>query len=296
MAYNIILYTKTDPLHPLLWLDLGIEEVRRLFVSPYISGDDILVKGRIPIHPEDIDLDRVRITLTPDRSEYALPLLVARSVDEPGGAMIPEIRFALEGIAVTQQFLPIQGQKPNESRSGYPKEKTVFVAHGRNELMRLNLFSLLRAVDLHPLEWQQAINATRKAAPPTMEIIETALLAAQAMVILLTPDDEGRLRENFRKPDDPTYETELTGQARQNVTFEAGMAWAINSQRTILIEVGAVRPFSDLAGISFVKLNNSPERRHEFVQKLALAGCRIDITGTDWLTTNVADFEPNGDI
>ena len=39
-------------------------------------------------------------------------------------------------------------------------------------------------------------------------------------VVLMTPDDEVRLKEELRKEDDPAYESELTGQARANVLFE----------------------------------------------------------------------------
>lgn len=297
VAYNIVLFTKADPDHPLVWLDLGVEEVKRLFVIPYGEGRNILIKGVIPIHPDEIDIERVRITLTRQLSRERLPTIVAEGIDEQKDQATPEFRFAVnDGTDVSTQFLSHlgDGRKPDESVSGYPKEKTVFVAYGRDESKYLALFNFIRALGLHPLEWSHASDATKRTAPQTIETVENGLRMAQAMVILLTPDDEARLRENFRKPDDPSFEVDLTGQARQNVIFEAGMAWAIDSRRTILVQMGKVRPISDLAGVGTIQLNNSPESRHKFVYQLKMAGCDVDDRGDNWLKKNVADFERDG--
>jgi len=66
--------------------------------------------------------------------------------------------------------------------------------------------------------------------------------------VLFTPDDEARQRDEFHTPHDEAYETELTPQARPNVLFEAGMAMGRDERRTILVQLGKVRPFSDIAG------------------------------------------------
>src|SRR6185369_8896119 len=44
---------------------------------------------------------------------------------------------------------------------------------------------------------------------------------AAAVVVLLTADDEARLKKEFRKSSDAAFEKTLTGQARPNVLFEA---------------------------------------------------------------------------
>jgi len=52
-----------------------------------------------------------------------------------------------------------------------------------------------------------------------------------------------------------------------------------------LIEVGELRPFSDVAGRHALRLNNSPKKRFELVERLNAAGCEISIAGkADWLT------------
>ena len=116
------------------------------------------------------------------------------------------------------------------------------------------------------------------------QILEAAFREAAAVVVLLTPDDEARLRSMFAKPTDPASERDLTGQAHPNVLFEAGMAFGKDPNSTVLVQIGEVRPFSDIAGRHLVHLGNDPTSRQEFVTKLANAGCNVDTSGTDWLS------------
>jgi predicted nucleotide-binding protein len=83
---------------------------------------------------------------------------------------------------------------------------------------------------------------------------------------------------------DPPHETEFTPQARPNVLFEAGMAIAWDEDRTVLVELGQCRPFSDLGGRHLVRLNDTTQRRRELAQRLAATGLAVDSSGTDWHT------------
>lgn len=174
------------------------------------------------------------------------------------------------------------------SRSMPRRGNTVFVVHGRNTAARDEVFAFLRAVGLRPLEWSQAIRLVRKGSPYVGEILEAAFREAAAIVVLLTPDDEARLRPIFANARDPEFERKLTGQARPNVLFEAGMAFGKDPNSTVLVQIGEVRPFSDLGGRHVVHLSNQATSRQEFVTKLANAGCNVDTTGADWL--NAGNF------
>lgn len=57
-----------------------------------------------------------------------------------------------------------------------------------------------------------------------------------------------------------------------------------NPNSTILVQLGQIRPFSDVSGRHIVHLSNDPTSRQEFVTKLANAGCNVDTSGSDWLT------------
>jgi hypothetical protein len=162
--------------------------------------------------------------------------------------------------------------------------KDVFVVHGRNDAARKAMFDFLRSIGLNPIEWSTALAATGSASPYIGQVLDNAFNMAQAIVVLMTPDEVAYLlpRHGHRE-DDP--ETKPVPQARPNVLFEAGMAMGRDPDRTILVELGSLRPFSDVAGRHAVRLNNSSEKRNDLAQRLRTAGCEIDTTGSDWLDT-----------
>ncbi|HWW17188.1 MAG TPA: nucleotide-binding protein [Candidatus Saccharimonadales bacterium] len=166
----------------------------------------------------------------------------------------------------------------------------VFVIHGRDLRLRDGMFTFLRSISLEPIEWIEAVNLTGKSAPYVGEVLDAAFSKAQAVVVMLTGDDEARLRAQFRKVGEPAHETELTPQARPNVLFEAGMAMARNPERTVLVEFGHLRPFSDIGGRHTVRMDNSTEKRQELALRLQKAGCTVSLAGTDWHTAG--DLKP----
>ena len=54
------------------------------------------------------------------------------------------------------------------------------------------MFVFLRSIDLDPIEWSEAVAMTGKASPYVGEILEAALNNAQAVVVVMTPDDEAQ--------------------------------------------------------------------------------------------------------
>jgi len=163
-------------------------------------------------------------------------------------------------------------------------QRDVFVIHGRDERLRAGLFEFLRSIGLNPMEWTQLIDLTDKAAPYVGEVLDAAFLRAQAVVVLFSPDDLVRLRPELCAPHEPDHETMPSFQARPNVLFEAGMAMARHPDRTVLIEIGALRPFSDIGGRHTIRMDNSPKKRQELALRLQKAGCSVSLIGTDWHT------------
>ena len=158
----------------------------------------------------------------------------------------------------------------------------VFVIHGRNESARIGLFQFLRSLGLKPLEWAQAVAATGKGSPYIGEVLDAAFGQARAVVVLMTPDDVAYLRDEYASGDaDP--ERKPMGQARPNVLFEAGMAMGRDPEHTVLVELGDLRPFSDIGGRHVVRLDGTPERRKALAERLRTAGCPVDTSGTDWM-------------
>jgi predicted nucleotide-binding protein len=170
------------------------------------------------------------------------------------------------------------------STNSLVKEQRVWVVHGRDERLRFAMFTFLRSIGLEPLEFSQARNLTHKASPYIGEILDAAFQHAQAVIVLLTPDDEARLRTDLLKSEDQDYERHLTGQARPNVLFEAGMALVSHPDKTVLVQIGDMRPFSDVAGRLLVHMDGSMSKRQDIAQRLITAGCRAVLSGTDWHT------------
>lgn len=195
----------------------------------------------------------------------------SRPVDFPGQPRPPGIPGRLDHLHVAEP--------PEASRA-----KLVFVVHGRNSAARFALFEFLRSIGLSPIEWHQAIAATGKASPYIGEVVDAALEAAQAVVVLWTPDEVVSLRPEYADgKDDPDIRPGL--QSRPNVMFEAGLALGRAPERVVLAELGRMRHFSDMLGRHTVRLSNSVASRQELAIRLRTAGCAVDLSGTDWHTS-----------
>ena len=172
----------------------------------------------------------------------------------------------------------------SHTSSATADSRSVFVVHGRNLAAKEAMFMFLRALGLRPIEWEQAVSATGKGAPFIGEVLNAGFNIPQAVVVILTGDDLGRLRPELQKQDDPPSEKNPTLQPRLNVVFETGMALAWFSERTILVEIGKTKSFSDIAGRHVLKFQGKPEDRNKLRMRLRTAGCDIDEHSGSWLT------------
>jgi hypothetical protein len=157
--------------------------------------------------------------------------------------------------------------------------RAVFVVHGRHQAARNAVFDFLRAIDLLPLEWNVVVSKTGNTAPFVFDVLKCGFQVAQAVVIILTPDEEVMLR--------PVFGTDARLQPRPNVLFEAGMAFMHDRGRTILLDFGCPNVMSDLRGVLTLQVEEGSEQefRIQFRQRLLDAGCPVATHGTDWLTS-----------
>ena len=152
------------------------------------------------------------------------------------------------------------------------------------------MFHFLRALGLDPIEWEAAIRETGMGSPHNLEAVRAAMDVAQAVVVVLTAEDQAGLLPALAEPGDP--DTALQGQPRQNVILEAGLAMGVSRERTILVELGPIRRASDFEGLNAVRLSNAPAKRTALRSRLEGAGCDLSDTGTDWLNPESGgDFE-----
>ena len=134
----------------------------------------------------------------------------------------------------------------------------VFVIHGRNEEARVAIFDFLGSVGLNPIQWETAVRETGQASPYVGPILDAAFAKARAAVVILTPDDIVTLRPDLLRSDDPPNERQYAGQPRPNVIFEAGMAMSLFEDRTVIVEIGELKRFSDMLGRHTVRLADTP--------------------------------------
>ena len=167
--------------------------------------------------------------------------------------------------------------------SGDDTRRKVFVVYGRDTALVSRFNDLLRAVDLRPLEWEALIRAKGSATPQITEVVTTAPHLAQATLVLLTPDDIVELHSDCYRPDDLPRDRGRLGQARPNVLFEMGLALMAYPERTVIVEVGNLRPISDLAGLVVTRFDGSAQSIRKVIGRLQVAGCVVNTADLDWL-------------
>ena len=259
-------------------MDLEEDEVHEL-AAALTSGEGVPLGGR-PVRWEQAQ--SMRIVRTDERwiptYERAYALTQRRGITDMQHTRQWHVFHT--GEDVTRSIL--KTATPRDAEGGAPDPRDVFVVHGRNAKARDALFDFLQAINLHPIEFTEALAATGKPNPYIGEVLQKAFSMAQAIVVFMTPDDEASLREEYRDGSDPEYETSPTPQARPNVLFEAGMAMGRDPDRTVLVQLGDLRPFSDVAGRHILRMNDDSQSRQQLADRLANAGCSVKLTGVRW--------------
>jgi len=290
VPYHVRVSTKSQPSHDEVRLDLSYGELEERFLRPYREGRPIVIGGRtIPID----DLAKLRINRTTKSAEVLLPIIQDERRASSVATLVPNDWYIADyGDEVTDELItappgselaevPVRTGDDPVPVSG-PDPRSIFVVHGRNVAARDAMFSFLRALNLEPIEWNEAVKATGRPNPYIGEVLKAAFSRAQTVLVLMTPDDEARLRDQYHEAGEPDHETTTTPQARANVLFEAGMAMAWDENRTVLVELGSCRPFSDIGGRHVLRMNNTAARRQELAERLQSAGASISMAGTDW--------------
>lgn len=149
----------------------------------------------------------------------------------------------------------------------------VFVVHGR-DLRPVNVLEqFLIYIGLRQMTWSDARALTGQPSPTTYDIIRKGMEAAGAIIVIFSPDDEARLKASLADPSEQAED--LTGQARQNVLLEAGMAFALAPHKTVFLRSARTREISDISGFNWVKMNGTWDSRDDLVRRLRDAGAAV---------------------
>jgi predicted nucleotide-binding protein len=164
------------------------------------------------------------------------------------------------------------------------RRRRVFIVHGRDSQALAAVSVFLRFIDLQPVEWERAQDATGKASPYVAEVLQAGLAISQAVIVLMTPDDVVRLHPDLWSGTDTDAKAGLAMQARPNVLIELGMALVSHPDATVVLLAGNTRLPNDLGGVSFVRVTDTPACRQKIALRLQAAGCAVDLSGGQWLT------------
>lgn len=152
-----------------------------------------------------------------------------------------------------------------------PDRKLVFIVSRSDSEIATALGEFLASIGLKHLRWDDAVHLTNLTAPTALQVVQTALQHAQATVVVFAGDDLARPGLRFgSQPLEP--------QSRPNVLIEAGMAFALQPKRVIIVKVGPHRQISDLAGIVRVDLDSQREGTSDLLTRLRTAGCDVIAT------------------
>jgi predicted nucleotide-binding protein len=181
---------------------------------------------------------------------------------------------------------PAARAKPKAAAVKPTRDNSIFVVHGRDKALTDDMYAFLRAIGLNPMEWDHAIDRASGGANPIVgEVINTAMKKAQGVMVLLSPDEEAKLKSKFAGTRDKKNRLHtLEGQPRPNVIFEAGLALGAHSDKTILVQVGDIRDISDIAGKHMAHFDGSAASRKNLVRRLQKKlKFKVDTVGNHWL-------------
>jgi predicted nucleotide-binding protein len=144
-----------------------------------------------------------------------------------------------------------------------PSSSKVFIVHGHNHGVKETVARFLERLGLEPVILHEKPNAGRTIIEKFADYADV-----QFAVVLLTADDEGRVRG---APSAPAL------RARQNVVLELGYFLGKLGRARVcaLYEAGVEIP-SDYQGVLFVELDTSDRWRFDLVRELREASFEVD--------------------
>lgn len=140
----------------------------------------------------------------------------------------------------------------------------VFIVHGRDNAAKSETARFLEHLDLNAI----ILNEQPGKGNTIIEKIEENADVGFA-IILYTPCDQGRLREENK---------ELKDRARQNVIFEHGYFCAkIGRNRVAALVKGDIETPSDISGIEYIAMDDAGAWQYRVAKELKAAGYNIDL-------------------
>lgn len=177
-----------------------------------------------------------------------------------------------ENVTETPSIVDVKSQGIPVALGVRARDK-VFVVHGKDLRPVDALKKFLLFLGLHTMSWSEAVSLTGKSQPHTYDVVKAGMDHAAAILVVFSPDDLAHVKDEYSSDGDPDRNPQ--GQARQNVTLEAGMAFAMAPERTIFLKSEATREISDIAGFNWVNLDGTWDSREDLKNRLTKIGAAI---------------------
>lgn len=137
-----------------------------------------------------------------------------------------------------------------EKKGKMKNNKKVFIVHGHNDKLKLEVANWLYGLDLKPIILHEQANSGVKSIINKLETYSDVRCA----IILMTSDDKGKAKEEKLYKD----------RARQNVIFEAGyFIGKLEAQNVILLYEEGIEMSGDLGGCVYVEVNDKNDWKEE---------------------------------
>ncbi|GIF23186.1 hypothetical protein BJ973_000458 [Actinoplanes tereljensis] len=146
--------------------------------------------------------------------------------------------------------------------------RDILVIHGPGPRPRKDVVELLRAMDLRPLDWEEAVKGTGKLAPRTDEVLDEGFAAGPGILVVLTPED--------------------LNDGESHARARAVRALERQPDRTLLAQIGRLDGAGDLGRRDTVRLSADTEAarilfQYRIAQRLRNVGYPVDTVGDGWL-------------
>lgn len=192
--------------------------------------------------------------------------------------------FSITRDSIHASTTPLSGESVSQtiSRSGIQSQKikviskkqeyevrqqsrdSVFIVHGRDNLIKETTARFLEKLGLNPIILHEKPDKGRT----IIEKFEDHSAEAGFAVILLTPDDVGRLASES--------ETSSSPRARQNVIFEMGYFYGNLGRGKVCALYHGVEQPSDLHGVLYIQVDEAGAWKTRLASELKAAGIKAD--------------------
>jgi predicted nucleotide-binding protein len=166
-------------------------------------------------------------------------------------------QFDNETVELIETYVLVLANELQRSPKRLSLEQAkIFIVHGRDELALAQLKGLLLEKNLQPI----VLKDRPKTGPEILDQLEEEIGKCAGGFILLTPDDEGRLKNTEN----------LLERARQNVIFESGylVAQFRDARRVCFLVQRPVEMPSDLQGLLYEKFETIDDSRARILNVL----------------------------